>query len=181
MTALSNRLNRTEMYNFYWAELERATLDAPILVTGLEIEASVEDVCWILEDTLNGLEVPSLATPSALSLVSMPETQVVLRALQQELRKAGNVVQATPAKLLHGLESEARSVLGKLMVGGEDELAACLPPGLLEFLGKWLRRTVNDLSGVYRGVTDNEVDDLSSRLGRVRVLNEEDQTAKDNC
>lgn len=178
VTALSNRLNRVEMYNFYWAEAELATLDVPILVTAREIEASVEDVCWILEDTLNGLEVPSLATPSALSLVSMPETQVVLRALQQELRKAGNVVQATPAKLLHSLESEATNVLGKLVVDGEEELAACLPPGLLKFLGKWLRRTVNDLSGVYRGVTDNEVDDLSSRFGRVRVLNEDDQIAK---
>lgn len=124
VTALSNRLNRGEMYNFYWAEIELAALDAPVLVTGREIEASVEDVCGVLEDTLNSLEVPSLATPSALSLVSMPETQVVLRALQQELRKAGNVVQATPAKLLHGLESEALNVLGRLMMDGKEELAA---------------------------------------------------------
>ncbi|GAB7323612.1 hypothetical protein MBLNU13_g07102t1 [Cladosporium sp. NU13] len=106
----------------------------------------------------------------------MPETQVVLRELQQELRSAGNVVQATPAKLLCGLESEAVSVLGRFM--GDGELAGCLPPGLLEFLDRWFGRTVNDLSGVYREVMDNEVDDLSSRFGRVRMLNEEDKAAK---
>ena len=168
--ALSNRLNRVERYNFYWAEVELATLDAPVLVTAREIEASVEEVCGMLEDTLYGLEVPSSATPSALSLVGVPETQVVLRALQDALRSAGNVVQATPAKLLQGLESEAINVLGRFMVDVGEDLATGLPPGLLEFLARWLRRAVNDLSGVYRGVTDNEVDDLSSRLGKVRML-----------
>ena len=108
----------------------------------------------------------------------MPETQVVLRALQQELRSAENVVQATPTKLLHGLESEVMNVLGRFTVGGEEELADCLPPGLLEFLGRWFRRTVNDLSGVYRGVTDNEVDDLSSQFGRVRMRNDEGKPKK---
>ena len=102
--ALSNRLNRTERYNFYWPEVELAMLDAPVLVTEGVIKASVGLVCGILEHMLHGLEVPSSVAPSALSLVNMPETQVVLRALQQELRGAGNVVQATPAKLLHGLE-----------------------------------------------------------------------------
>lgn len=177
--ALSNRLNRVERYNFYWAEVELAALDAPVLVTEREIEASVDEVCGVLEDTLHGLEVPSSATPTALSLVGTPETQVVLRALQQELRNAGNVVQATPVKLLHGLESGAMNVLGRFMVGGEEVLAACLPPGLLEFLGRWFRMTVNDLSGVYRGVTDNEVDDLSSQFGRVRMLDGEGKVAKD--
>jgi hypothetical protein len=168
--ALSNRLNRVERYNFYWAELELAAFDAPVPVTGREIEASMEVVCSVLEDMLSGFEVPSSATPSALSLVNMPETQIVLRALQQELRNAGNVVQATPAKLLRGLESEAMSVLRRFVVDGEEELAACLAPGLLGFLAWWLKRAVNDLSGVYRGVTDNEVDDLSSRLGQARML-----------
>jgi hypothetical protein len=169
--ALSNRLNRVERYNFSWTELELATLDAPVLVTEREIETSVEVVCGVLEDMLRGLEAPSSATPSALSLVNMPETQNLLRALKQELRNAGNVVQATPSKLLRGLEAEAMSVLGRFRVNGEEDLAACLPPGLLEFLGWWLRRAVNDLSGVYRGVMEDEVDDLSSRLGQARMLN----------
>jgi hypothetical protein len=176
--ALSNRLNRVERYSFYWAEVELAALDAPVLVTEREIEASVDEVCGTLEDVLHGLEVPSSATPSALSLVSMPETQTVLRGLQQELRTAGNVVQATPAKLLHGLESGGMNVLGRFVVDGDEELAECLPPGLLEFLGRWFRRTVNDLSGVYRGVTDNEVDDLSSQFGRVRMLDGEGMAVK---
>ena len=176
VVALSNRLNRAERCNFSWAEVELAMLDAPVLATEREIEASVDVVCGVLEDTLHGLEVPSSATPSLLSLVNSPETQVVLRALQQELCSAGNVVQATPAKLLHGLESEAMNVLERFMVNRDEELAACLPPGLLEFLARWLRRTVNDLSGVYRGVTHNEFDDLSSRFGRVRMLNEEDKS-----
>ena len=64
------------------------------------------------------------------------------------------------------------------MGDGEEELAACLPPGLLQFLGRWFRRTVNDLSGVYRGVSDNEVDDLSSQFGRVRMLDGEGKAAK---
>jgi hypothetical protein len=169
--ALSNRLNRVERYNLSWTELELATLDAPVLVTEREIETSVEVVCGVLEDMLRGLEAPSSATPSALSLVNMPETQNLLRALKQELRNAGNVVQATPSKLLRGLEAEAMSVLGRFRVNGEEDLAACLPPGLLEFLGWWLRRAVNDLSGVYRGVMEDEVDDLSSRLGQARMLN----------
>jgi hypothetical protein len=174
--ALSNRLNRVERYNFYWTEAELSTLDAPVLVTEREIETSVEVVCGVLEDMLRGFEVPSSATPSALSLVNMPETQNLLRALKQELRSAGNVVQATPGKLLRGLEAEAMSVLGRFMGDGGEE---CLPPGLLEFLGWWLRRAVNDLSGVYRGVTEHEVDDLSSQLGQVRMNNDDGKTAKD--
>ena len=77
------------------------------------------------------------------------------------------MVQATPGQLLRGLEAEAMSVLGRFMGDGGEE---CLPSGLLEFLGWWFRRAVNDLSGVYRGVTENEVDDLSSRFGRARML-----------
>jgi hypothetical protein len=78
--------------------------------------------------------------------------------------------------LLRGLEAEAMSVLGRFMGDGGEE---CLPPGLLEFLGWWLRRAVNDLSGVYRGVTEHEVDDLSSQLGQVRMNNDDGKTAKD--
>jgi hypothetical protein len=121
--ALANRLNRTERYRFYWEEAELVALDAPVLVTGRGIEASVDEVCDALEGMLNGLEVPSSATPIALSLVGMPETQAVLRALQQELRSAGSIVQATPAKLLNGLESEAMNVLQRFMGDGDQELA----------------------------------------------------------
>jgi hypothetical protein len=148
--ALANRLNRKERYSFYWEEVELTALDAPILMTGREIEASVEEVCDVLEDMLNGFEVPSSATPSALSLVGMLETQAVLRALQQELRSAGNIVQATPAKLLAGLESETMLVLKRSKADGDQDLRTLLPPGLLEFLARWLRRTVNSLSGVSR-------------------------------
>lgn len=171
--ALSNRFARVERHNFCWAEVELAMLDAPVLATERGIEASVDVVCGVLEDTLHGLEVPSSVTPTALSLVGMPETQVVLRALQQDLRSAGTVVQATPTKLMHRLESEAMNVLRRSIMDGNDELAIYLPPGFFEFLARWLRRTVNDLPGVYRAVTDNEVDDLSSRFGRVRMLNKE--------
>lgn len=179
MIALSNRLNRVERYNFYWAEVELAALDAPVLVTGREIEASVDDVCVVLEDTLHGLEMPSSVTPSAFSLAGMPETQVVLRALQQELRNAGNVVQATPTKLLHGLELEAMTVLRSFMVDGEEELADCLPLGLSEFLDRWFRMTVNDASGLHRGVTDDEVNGLSSQFRRVRMPGGEGKVKKD--
>lgn len=177
--ALSNRLNRVERYNFYWAEVELAALDAPVLETGREIEASVDDVCVVLEDTLHGLEMPSSVTPSAFSLAGMPETQVVLRALQQELRNAGNVVQATPTKLLHGLELEAMTVLRSFMVDGEEESADCLPLGLLEFLDRWFRMTVNDASGLHRGVTDDEVNGLSSQFRRVRMPGGEGKVKKD--
>lgn len=178
MIALANRLNRTERTNFYWEEVDQMALDVRVQATAREIEASVDAVCYVLEDTLNGFEVPSSATPAALSLVSMVETQAVLHALQKELRNAGIVVRATPTRLLEGLEAEAIQTLENFTGDGDGEMAAFLPPGLLEFVSKWLTRTVNFLCGVQREVSENDVSDLSAQLGQVRMSDLKSRVAR---
>jgi hypothetical protein len=52
-----------------------------------------------------------------------------------------------------------------------------LPPGLLSFLGEWLRRTVNFLSGAHRVAADG-VNDLSLQLGTVRVSDRESKSMR---
>jgi hypothetical protein len=92
MIALANRLSHIEREWFIWQEDYLVALDKPVLTTGWRIEASVHNVCQALEDMLNGFDVPSSATPTALSFVHLAETQTVLRVLQQELRGAGHVL-----------------------------------------------------------------------------------------
>jgi hypothetical protein len=52
-----------------------------------------------------------------------------------------------------------------------------LPKGLLGFLGRWLLRTVNFLSG-NRRVAVEEVEGLSSQLGAVRVSGRESKSLR---
>lgn len=179
MVSLNNRLKRTERDNFYWEEVDLFALDAPVLTTGRAIEASVDETCYILEDSLNGFEVPASATPSMLSFVTMPETRAVLYGLQRALRAAGgDILRATPTNLLQDLEEEGMRALMSFI--GEDDLESTviLPPGLLTFFGKWLRRAVNRLSGLQREVSYDEVDDLSLQFGEVRMCDSESQTMR---
>jgi hypothetical protein len=177
MIALANRLSRIEREWFIWEEDYLVALDKPVSTAGWQIEASVHNVCQALEDTLNGFDVPSSATPTALSFVHLPETQAVLHVLQQELRGAGEVFRATPSGLLQDLETESKRALMWFIRSTDHDMTAFLPPGLLAFLGKWLRRTVNSLSGL-RYVAADEVDDLSLQLGAVRVSDRESKSMK---
>jgi hypothetical protein len=177
MIALTNQLSRMEREWFIWQEDYLIALDKPVLTTGWQIEASVHNVCQALEDTLNGFDVPSSATPTALSFVHLPETHAVLRVLQQELRGAGDVLRATPSDLLQDLEAESRRALMWLVGSTDQDSTVFLPPGLLSFLGEWLRRTVNFLSGAHRVAADG-VNDLSLQLGTVRVSDRESKSMR---
>lgn len=168
--ALTHRVDRAARNSFEWADYDAVALDGPLLETGGLIDASVQKVCCALEATLNGFEVPASANPPALAFLTMPETRAVLRSLHRELRSAGVVTCATPANLLHDLETVSLRVLGGFPKDGlEKTMESSLPPGLLAFVAAWLRRTVNFLSGVQSAVTEDEVEDLTTQLGEVQM------------
>lgn len=168
--ALTYRVDRAARDSFEWAEIESIALDGPVLETGSLIDASVQKVCLALEATLNGFEVPASANPTALALHGMPETRVVLRALQQEIQSAGGVTGATPASLLHDLEAVSMRTLDGFPKDGLDNtMESSLPPGLLVFVRTWLRRTVNYLSGVQPAVTEDEVEELTAQFDGVQM------------
>jgi hypothetical protein len=126
---------------------------------------------------LGKFEVPSSVTPSALSFARLPETQAVLHVLLQELRGAGGVLRATPSGLLRDLEAESLRVLEWLAGSTEQDSTVLLPPGLLVFVGKWLLRTVNFLSG-NRRVAAEVFEGLSSQLGGVQVSDRESKSVR---
>lgn len=162
--ALLNRIERTARDNFYWEEVDLYVLDGPVAARGPKMEVSVHEVCYVLEDILHGFEVPESATPPALSLVHVPETQAVLLGLQRELRSLGGSLVVTPVELLGNFKTLAMRTLG-----GVGRERAEMPPGLLELVERWLGRTVNYLAGVERVLTEAAVDDLGRQLGEVRM------------
>jgi hypothetical protein len=111
MIALSNRLSRLEREAFCLGEADWVALDTLVMTTTCELKVSVHDVCQILLGMLGTFEVPSSATPTALSFARLPETQAVLGVLLLELRGAGDVLRATPSGLLLDLEAESMRAL----------------------------------------------------------------------
>lgn len=168
--ALLNRLERTARDNFCWEEVDLAAHDGPISVTGREIEASVHDICYVLEDILHGFEVPDSVMPPSLALIDVPETQVVLSALKTELRSLGGNLLISPADLFEEMQAQEMRALAEWMrEGGAGREMAELPPGLLEFIERWLRRTVNYLAGAERVVAEEEVEELGALFGGVQM------------
>lgn len=167
---LKHRFDRAAREKFNMAEADLVTLDVPVLETDRLVNAGPQVICHALEDMLDSFEVPASANPSSLALVNLPETRIILRAIKQDLQFAGEDFRAPPTSLLHDLEAAALRTLQQFPRDSFDRtMEGSLPPGLPEFVGNWLRRVVNFLSGVQRTASEDEVEDLTAQLGEVQV------------
>jgi hypothetical protein len=117
----------------------------------------------MLQHALESLRVPVSASPAALSLVDVQETRAVLRDLQTKAAATGGQsVRLTPYALWEALSESSMGTLTSLSESGNGEL----PPGFMDFVGKWLTRAVNLLIADQGLLTSTEevAEELSSLM-----------------
>lgn len=151
-------------FDLYWAGL-----DEPIPVNDTQAaDYSTAKVFEALLEALDTLRVPESTSPASLCPARFPETLVILAGLRDMLQSAQAILSVCPAELVAMLERTAVSAItsycGEPQAGDLD-----LPPGYRVWLSRWMRRTVNSLTGGSRKRTKEAVASLGPLLEKARV------------
>lgn len=142
LAELALRLEHHERADFCYsdAEFSDAMIALPAAGRGRELEFPPGAIHRALQDALESLRVPESASPRAQSLVDVQETKAVLQALQTKAGAAGaQSVRLKPYALWEALMESSMVTLTSLFENGSGNL----PPGFMDFVGKWLTRAVN--------------------------------------
>jgi hypothetical protein len=142
MAELALRLEYQQRASFCYSDAEYSDAKIPLSAPGhgRDLEIPPGALHRALQDALVSLRVPESASPRALSLVGVAETKAVLRDLQLKAAAAGQAsVRLTPCALWDALMESSMMTLTGMFESGSGNL----PPGFIEFMGKWLTRAVN--------------------------------------
>jgi hypothetical protein len=161
--ALRREYHERAAFCYSDAEFSDAKIALPAVGRGRELEISPGVLHHMLQHALESLRVPVSASPAALSLVDVQETRAVLRDLQTKAAATGGQsVRLTPYALWEALSESSMGTLTSLSESGNGEL----PPGFMDFVGKWLTRAVNLLIADQGLLTSTEevAEELSSLM-----------------
>lgn len=172
LAELRLRLDFQERAAFCYSDSEHIDANIPLSAAGAsrarqELEIPPGLLHHALQYALESLRVPASASPRALSLVDIPETRAVFVALALKAGAAGEkTVRLTPYELWEALMETSTGALTALFEAG----GGSLPPGFVDFIGKWLTRTVNLLAGDMKVLLEGASEELSSLMRTCQML-----------
>lgn len=142
--------------------------DEPLAPSSETIEVPLRYLHHALEAALNSLRVPHCVSPAALNLANLAETRAMLYTLQEMAVVAGGTVYDTPCDLLEAMSSQAVDGLAAL-IRREQRDVTDLPPGIGEFVERWLTRAVHCVIGHQWVLQSEAVEELGEQLGEVQM------------
>ena len=171
LAELALRLEHRERAAFCCSDAEHSDAKIPLSAAdcngGRNLELPPGLLYHALRYALESLRLPDSASPRALSLVDVSETRAVFVALALRAVGAGEeIVRLTLYELWEGLMETSMGTLTVLFEGGGGNL----PPGFVDFLGKWLTRTVNLLAGDMKVVLEGASEELTSLMRTCQML-----------
>ena len=163
LAELNLRLNVQERAVFRYADAEHSDAKIPLAAAGRNQELEIPPglLYSALRYVLESLRVPASASPPALSLVDVSETRAVLLALALTAGADGEqTMRLAPYALWEALMETGFGTLCEMA----DRGSGSIPPGFVEFMGKWLTRSVNLLAGDMNGLLGETSEELSELM-----------------
>lgn len=142
LRALVAERYRRDKWAFEQIDWER--LDHEVKSSGAVAKVSGAKLYRSLELALDSMRGPESTTPASLDLTQYQETAIICGHLKSILDSAATTIEMSSEAILEELSQQTTdAVRAASIFKDENILALVLPPGLNEFLYKWLTRTVN--------------------------------------